>query len=273
MTADSKEGGWLKLWRCLADSAIWSKPPLYGKVWLWLLFRATHPGNASKRNLPIGTLTTTFSQMAEAVQWEDNRQPKVPDRKTLSRILEWLEIEGMIVIETCPKRFTKISICNWLTYQSPDDELVPSERTSERTTEGTPSKNVKHEKKKEPFVASHDAIRCLKAWEQYRPIIEKHRDTYLQVFDDLHRLDKLPWEGEGGIFAICAFAVKEWEAKHIQAPSKLRKPSKQYPELKTWQVIQGQIQGQRENGNGHPKEPDAIDLLFARVDATRKAPV
>lgn len=249
--------GYYKTWRKEIDSPIWSKPPLYGRVWHWLLNRATHPGNASKRNLPIGTLTTTFSQMAEAVQWEDNRQPKIPDRKTLSRILEWMETESMIVIETCPKRFTKISICNWLTYQSTDDELVPSERT----TEGTLSKNVKHVKKENTFVASHEAERCLKAWEQYRPIIEKHRTTYLQVFDELHRLDKIPWEGPEGIFAICAFAVKEWTAGMIQAPSKLRKPSKQYPEMKTWQVILGQLKDRQENG--HPSAELTDDLKAA----------
>ena len=51
-------------------------------------------------------------------------------------------------------------------------------------------------------------------------------------------------------------------AGFIQTPTKLRKPSKSYPELKTWQVIEGQIGKEpekREESRGHRKSSGMIE--------------
>lgn len=259
--------GYFKVWRMMFDSAVWSMPPNYFRLWLWMLAQATHAGNANQRHLSPGTFTTSYRQMADALEWtNEHHQPKKPSLKWLIKACEWFKAERMITIETRKHLFSSITICNWNVYQQQDHTLGNTEENSQENSQGNIFKHVKHVKKENTFVASHESTRCLKAWEQYRPIIEKHRETYLRVFDELHRLDKLPWEGEEGIFAICAFAVKEWTAGMIQAPSKLRKPSKQYPELKTWEVIQGQIRGQREKAqeNGKPELTDDLKAAIAK---------
>ena len=159
--------------------------------------------------------------------------------KTILTLEKRFQNGGEIVRESTNER-TTLTLLKFDSYVI-DENINGKRLANERQTVGNKPKEKVKEKETTTLVASHDAIRCLKAWEQYRPIIEKHRETYLQVFDDLHRLDKIPWEGEDGIFAICALAVKEWTAGMIQAPSKLRKPSQKYPELKTCEVIRGQI--------------------------------
>ncbi len=250
---------WFKWYRKTEMSDIWTRHPLYLKVWAWLLANVDQD---------TGEFTCTYEHIADRVQWIDKGHPHVPSRKVIHDILHWMKLNSMLRITTLGdgnRKYTKVNICLWETYQSKTSsvrnrtktEKLLSSKNKEDTTTDTST-----------FVASHDAIRCLKAWEQYRPIIEKHRDTYLQVFDELHRIDKLPWEGEDGIFAICAFAVKEWTAKMIQAPSKLRKASQKYPELKTWQVIQGQLTDRhapnKSERNGSTELTDDLKAAIAK---------
>jgi len=90
-----------------------------------------------------------------------------------------------------------------------------------------------------PYKASDQAHQCLNEWARRRPLpLGAAREIYLKTFDDMVRLDGLPWADVG---QIVLHAVTEWEPGWIIAPSKLRKPSTAYPELKTWQVIQSQL--------------------------------
>jgi len=120
--------------------------------------------------------------------------------------------------------------------------------------------------KRSIYTPSLQAQKCLTTWVNHRALpTGVERDTYYKIFDDLHRLDKVDWDGETGIYAICHWAVTQWEPCHIQSPSKLRQPSKTYPELKTYQLIQGQINTQTEK-TAQRQTPDGLRIV--KEDAT-----
>lgn len=126
-------------------------------------------------------------------------------------------------------------------------------------------KEVKEKKIKEPFVATPESEHALSIWEEHRPLPHgADRLIYLKVMDELHRLDKVPWDGDKGIYEICRWAVTVWEKKHIQSPSKLRLASKTYPEMKQWQVIQGQI------ADKGPKAAPIQQRLYADPEKVRQ---
>ena len=110
--------GYVKQWRKETDSDIWDMPPLFYKVWRYLLMEAD-------RN--TGVLTISGPQLAEYVQWTENKAIVRPDRKTIARILHYLESTGSLVTEisgNSSRRFYRITICNWSTYQSNGNGLV-----------------------------------------------------------------------------------------------------------------------------------------------------
>ena len=144
------------------------------------------------------------------------------------------------------------------------------EQTKEHTSSESKNEGEKTVPKKAPkkptYTPSLQAQKCLAVWVSHRalPTGIKH-DTYHKIFDDLHRLDKVDWDGETGIYAIAKWAVTQWEPCHIQSPSKLRQPSKAYPELKTYQLIQGQINTQTEK-TAQKKTADGLRIV--KEDAT-----
>lgn len=103
--------GWVKLWRKSLDSEIWDMPPVYLKVWTWLLL------NCDKET---GTIQRSAPQIADAVQWVENNRVELPDKVTVNRILHWFAEKGMLVTCQVPglsRRQWHISICQWETYQ------------------------------------------------------------------------------------------------------------------------------------------------------------
>ena len=139
-----------------------------------------------------------------------------------------------------------VTICNF-------DALCPcvveidKQPTSNRqaTDNSKEVKEVQEHKKRrstDSYEPSEDARKAVAMWHENRPLDEKHWPTYWKILDDLHRLDKVPWNSDAGIHAIVRHAVTVWGQQHIQSPSKLRLRSRTYPEKKTWEVIQGQLQ-------------------------------
>jgi hypothetical protein len=85
--------------------------------------------------------------------------------------------------------------------------------------------------------------------------------TYEKVFDDLHRLDGLPWQTIG---RIVQHACEEWTSGMILSPSKLRVKGavKAYPELPCWQVIEQQMSGEHRKRD---RGDDDLDDLMEQV--------
>lgn len=159
--------GYFKQWRKLCDSAIWQKPPLYLKVFLWL---------QANVNRKTAALTTTFSQLQEAVSWEERGCPRHPNRKTLSRILQWLETEQMIRRKTLGKgntQYTQISLVKWRAYQQPHQ--------AGGTKEGTLYKKVQ-EVQEQTLPPSSTPARVV--LQKGRPYLERKNERFHQLNRD-----------------------------------------------------------------------------------------
>ncbi len=90
------EGGFT-IARKIFDSGIWSKPPLYFKVWVWIIGNANHSdrikgGYKYKR----GELVTNYDEIIKANTHFYNRKHIFPTMKQIRIILEWLQKKGMI---------------------------------------------------------------------------------------------------------------------------------------------------------------------------------
>lgn len=91
-------GGSFNIARKIFESPIWIKPPLYLKVFLFLIGKANHSdieknGMLYKR----GELVTTYDKIIKGVTYVQNRKWIFPTLKQVRRILDWLESEGMVL--------------------------------------------------------------------------------------------------------------------------------------------------------------------------------
>jgi len=115
------------------------------------------------------------------------------------------------------------------------------------------------QKKREGYIASREAQSLVAAWRKKQPGLPSNSQSqalYCQTLDDMHRLDRIDWPE---ITSIVRHAVEVWApAGYIQSPSKLRRPSREYPEKRTWQVIRDQMHA----GGGEPQLPDAVKRLL-----------
>lgn len=79
--------GYIKLSRRLLSSDIWFKPPLYLKVWIYLLHQAAFkPYNGLAR----GQLVTSIPQIQEALSYRAGFISKKPSYKEIWQVLEYM---------------------------------------------------------------------------------------------------------------------------------------------------------------------------------------
>lgn len=121
------KNGFIKKWRKEVGSDIWQMPPLYNRVWNFLLvyveWRPTIFPTQKRFGIHVnsGQKITSLNNIADNVSWKEYGVTKTPNRKTIKKILEWLDFNEMISIES-NRQGTYISICNWGKYQSDENE-------------------------------------------------------------------------------------------------------------------------------------------------------
>ena len=82
------KGGYILLSRTLIEDQIFSKPPLYLKVWVWLLSKATRKEH---NGLKPGQVRTSYAEIIEAMtHWVGNR-PERPDKRNIQTVIDWLK--------------------------------------------------------------------------------------------------------------------------------------------------------------------------------------
>ncbi len=80
-------GGAIILARKIIDSEIMDKPPLYMKVWVYLLGRAQHK---QYKQLERGQLRTTIDEIREACSWHVGARKETPTIKEVRCVLDWM---------------------------------------------------------------------------------------------------------------------------------------------------------------------------------------
>jgi hypothetical protein len=80
-------GGCILLSRKIIESQIWRKPPLYLKVWIYLLSKAQH---SPYKKLKRGQLVTSIPDIIEDCSWQVGYRKEKPTKDQIYQIIEWL---------------------------------------------------------------------------------------------------------------------------------------------------------------------------------------
>lgn len=162
-------GGYIMLSRKIIESEIWDKPPLYLKVWIYILTKARHE---KTKDYERGELLISIPELQEACTHKIGFRKETPTKKQIFTILEWLrnphegahdgndekDTKATMIGTTKTTRGLIVKVHNYNVYQSSKNyernnegndessskEMMEGER---REREGnTIHKNVKNEK-------------------------------------------------------------------------------------------------------------------------------
>jgi len=144
--------GYIKDFRKELQSDIWMMPPLYHRVWQYLKYKVNHKANkipmtdGTFLEVEPGQHLTSIRNISNDVGWYERGVFKSPNPKTISSILEWLEKQEMIKIDRGKgnRQYTLITLSNWDSYQSKEDESNSKETASKQSLDI--NKNDKNDK-------------------------------------------------------------------------------------------------------------------------------
>jgi hypothetical protein len=133
--------GYILLSRKLIDSKIWQKPPLYLKIWVYLLLKAQHQ---QYKNLKRGQLRVSIPEIQAAMTYKIGYRTEQPTKKQVWCVLEWLRNpdEGITkgatkepMIETTKGTHGMlVNILNYNLYQDPKNYESNNEGNNKGTT-------------------------------------------------------------------------------------------------------------------------------------------
>jgi hypothetical protein len=137
-------GGSFMIARKLFSSGIWTREPLYLKLWVWIIGQASYEPRVMKgQECRRGEFITTYHEVIKASSYYRNKVHIIPTLKQVRIMLTWLEMQGMIRVEAIktnfptgadtragtgadPKEITraylgiKIIVSNYDLYQNPE---------------------------------------------------------------------------------------------------------------------------------------------------------
>lgn len=112
--------------RTILESGIWKKPPLYFKVWHYLLLKAQYK---DYKGLKRGQLITSIPEIRESCSYYVGYRKVTPSKAEIWNILEWLrnpyerydegDNENSMIKTTKTTKGLLVTICNFNIYQTP----------------------------------------------------------------------------------------------------------------------------------------------------------
>lgn len=155
-------GGYVLLSRKIIESEVWNKPPLYIKVWLYILAQARY---REHKNLQRGEFVTSYNEIAEACSYKVGYRKMKPKKDDIRRVIEWLRLPKMATCDAHTNTHTNdtmktttnttmitttkvtqgllIKVCNYNVYQDPKNYEQHSEDHSEDHSEATTTPTTK----------------------------------------------------------------------------------------------------------------------------------
>jgi hypothetical protein len=215
-------GGYLLLSRKIIESEIFKKPPLYLKVWIYLLQKAQH---SSYKQLKRGQLRSSIPEIMEACSWYVGYRKVTPTKDQIYQIIEWLRkpregsdgkaMETTMITTTKATQGMLINIDSYSFYQDPknyeSNSVSIAEAEAAATREQQESNNInnneKNDKKKiksttEKNKFSKDSIEFILSMELFSLIKnnnpgakEPNLQTWAKNIDLMLRLDNRTAEG------------------------------------------------------------------------------
>jgi hypothetical protein len=93
-------GGGFTIARQIFYSKIWMKDPLYLKIWVWIIGRASYENHEKNgKYYKRGQFVTTYDEIIRSNSHYHNRRHIIPTLKQIRIILAWLQSEGMILVK------------------------------------------------------------------------------------------------------------------------------------------------------------------------------
>lgn len=136
--------GYILLSRKITGSEIFQKPPLYLKVWIYLLSRAQYK---DYKGLKKGQLWVSIDTIREDLCWYIGYRKVTPTRDEIFNVIEWLrfcgesndesETKAMMITTTRATRGLVINIENYAYYQDPKNYESNDVNNDEKVTKAT----------------------------------------------------------------------------------------------------------------------------------------
>jgi hypothetical protein len=155
--SDRIPGGYMLVAKKIFNSELMMKPPLYSKLFLWMLSQASFKTTG---NLARGEFVTSISEMQEAMTYYVGYRKEMPTIKQIRSIYKWFAnkstgdaTKGTMIVTTKVTGGLKISISNYDYYQSPVNYEGHNEGHDERATGGHTLQVTPYNKKEENICA------------------------------------------------------------------------------------------------------------------------
>lgn len=139
------DGGYIVLAKKTLDSDLWSTPPLYMKLWLWMLMKANWK---DRDKLKRGQFFTSIEEMRQAMSYKIGYRKITPTRDEIRSAYEAFTKTTMITT-TKTTRGMVITICNYELYQNKKNYEAHNEAHDEDTTKPQRSPHHTEERNKE----------------------------------------------------------------------------------------------------------------------------
>jgi hypothetical protein len=137
-------GGYIILSRKIIESEIWDKPPLYIKIWVYLLTKAQH---SDYKKLKRGQLFTSIPEIMEACSWKVGFRTEKPTKDQIYQVIDWLrkgnesshegDTKATMITTTKATHGLLINIDNYGFYQNPKNYESNEESNDEEETKAT----------------------------------------------------------------------------------------------------------------------------------------
>lgn len=145
-------GGYILLSRKLLESDIWQKPPLYLKIWIYLLLKAQHQ---DYKGLKRGQVWVSMPELQEAMAYKIGYRVEKPSIKQIRQALDYLRnpsheilannpvngttkgtTKGAMMVTTKGTHGLLVNIVNYDIYQDPRNYEGHNEGHVEGTAKG-----------------------------------------------------------------------------------------------------------------------------------------
>ena len=188
--------GYILLSRKLLESEIMAKPPLYLKVWIYLLTNAQHK---EYKGLKRGQLFTSIPEIQEAMSYMVGYRKETPSYKQIRGVLDWLrfpyegttkdERRASMIGTTKGTHGILVTIVNYDLYQDPKNYEGHSEGHNEGITKDERgarqghniNKNDKNDKNDKNVKTYSDQVHeLLDYWNKQEIVVHKKTDSTLK---------------------------------------------------------------------------------------------
>jgi|SRR5690625_2317007 len=199
-------GGYILLSRKIIESEIWDKPPLYLKVWVYILSKVQH---TEYKKLERGQTHISIPELMEACSWYVGYRKEKPTKDQIYNVIRWLRSgdEAVHEDETSPTMITTtkathgmlVEVCNYSFYQDSKNYENNSETTDEKDAGTTRqqrqpnniNKNGKNVNNVKEYIPYAEIIEHLnkKADKRFRSSAKKTKEVIHARWTEGHRLE------------------------------------------------------------------------------------